>query len=346
MRILLTGGLGGIGRWLTRWLAQAGHTLRVLDRAPHADLPHAEYSPCDVTDYAALRRQMEGMEAVVHLAAIISPARGLAQDIFDVNGRGTFNAYQAAVEAGVRRFINFSSINTLGYNFGVKPAPIHYFPIDEDHPSFTTDPYSFSKTIGEQIGEYFWRRDGFSSLSLRPCGVVDPEVYRPEQLRQFIAGLNQVLQALVERPQAERRAIARRALELFDATRARRALPGAIDNLAERTLDLAAQSPDAAAAGFTHGGHSDFWTIVDVRDVCQAVEKGLNAELAGHHALLITDSHNLAGIESELLADTFFPEATRRVRPLQGTESLVSIERARALIGYEPAHSVRQLYPR
>ena len=45
------------------------------------------------------------------------------------------------------------------------------------------------------------------------------------------------------------------------------------------------------------------------------------------------------GVESEALLDLFFPDVTARKRTLHGAESLVSIERARELIGFEPEHS-------
>ena len=41
----------------------------------------------------------------------------------------------------------------LGYGFGVREWDIQYFPIDEDHPSYATDTYSFSKTVVEEIGK-------------------------------------------------------------------------------------------------------------------------------------------------------------------------------------------------
>jgi nucleoside-diphosphate-sugar epimerase len=345
MKILLTGGLGGIGRPLARSLIAAGHEVRITDRAPQVNFSRAEYYPCDVTDYAAVRAIMQGMEAVVHLAAIISPGRGQAHDVFHTNATGTFNVYQAAVEAGVRKLVNFSSINTLGYNFSIRPVPLHYFPLDESHPSFTTDPYSFSKQICEQVSEYFWRRDGFSSLSLRPTGVYNLDEFPPDQMREFVAGFNRVLVRLLERPEAERLAVTRRALELFDATRPERAVPGAPDSWTQRGLRLVQVSPDAAAVGFVYGGHNDFWTSIDVRDVCQAVEKALAAEIQGHHALLLTDSHNMVGIESERLLRLFFPQVTHRTRSLVGTESIVSIDRARTMLGFEPEFSIQRFYP-
>ena len=51
------------------------------------------------------------------------------------------------------------------------------------------------------------------------------------------------------------------------------------------------------------------------------------------------DSRNWTGIESETLLGLFFPEVKARKRPLKGTETLVSIDRARDVIGFEPEYS-------
>ncbi len=68
------------------------------------------------------------------------------------------------------------------------------------------------------------------------------------------------------------------------------------------------------------------------------------AEYEGSHALYVNESHNLPGVESEMLAQLFFPETTVRKRPLVGTEALVSLEKARRLIGFEPENSVSQWF--
>jgi nucleoside-diphosphate-sugar epimerase len=346
MHILITGALGGIGKHVTAHLAALGHRVRAIDLAPQsaAAALAVEYHACDITDYNALRPHLEGAEAVLHLAAIISPCHGLPQDVFHVNVTGTFNVYQAAAEAGVRRVINTSSINTLGYNFGIKPVPLHYFPVDEDHPALATDPYSFSKQVGEQIADYFFRRDGITGFSLRLCGVYDQNSFPPQALVAFSLGLRRELQALLERPEAERLAIAREALRLYDETRPERSHPGALFDLVRRTLALAQRSPAAAAAGYNYGGQGDLWTTIDIRDVVQAFEKALLADAPDHQPLFINDSHNLAGIQTEQLLGLFFPQVTRRTRPIPGTQSVVSIDRARALIGFEPQYSVSRYF--
>ena len=71
----------------------------------------------------------------------------LGKQIFQINAAGSFNVYQAAADAGIKRVVSASSINALGFNFGVKASRIRYLPIDEDHPNVTTDAYSFCKEV-------------------------------------------------------------------------------------------------------------------------------------------------------------------------------------------------------
>ena len=87
-------------------------------------------------------------------------------------------------------------------------------------------------------------------------------------------------------------------------------------------------------------GVTNFWTGIHAEDSAQAFEKGLTAEYKGAHPLFITQAKDRTGVESVELLRLFFPDVTQRKRPLCGSESLVSIERARELIGFEPAHSL------
>jgi nucleoside-diphosphate-sugar epimerase len=90
-------------------------------------------------------------------------------------------------------------------------------------------------------------------------------------------------------------------------------------------------------------GRSNFWTSIHAEDAAQALEKGLLADYEGSHPLYVNDRENTTGVESETLVRVFFPEVTARTHPLIGTESLVSIDKARELIGFEPEHPISQL---
>ncbi|HEX9017926.1 MAG TPA: hypothetical protein VF806_01995, partial [Anaerolineaceae bacterium] len=83
----------------------------------------------------------------------------------------------------------------------------------------------------------------------------------------------------------------------------------------------------------------NFFTMLDERDSAQAVEKGLSANFDGSHALFINDRLNAYGVDSSLLAELFYPDVQTFTRPLVGRDTLVSIDKARALIGFEPEYT-------
>lgn len=332
MHMLVTGGIGHVGKEVVRHLVAAGHTVRVIDLAKDVDLPEADYAQCDICDLDSLRRQVDGCEGIVHLAAIPSPRRPGAE-MFRVNALGTFNVFQAAVDCGVGRVAQASSINALGYNYGTKPFPVQYLPIDEAHPTFTTDPYSYTKETVEDIGRYFWRRYGLSSVAFRLPDVVPGGTAVEERWRTWGARQKLAFEALMARPEWEVEATVRDLVARYDAFRTMEGFRGADAVL----RDHGAFAPEL---WWLLCKRYDFWSMVDSRDAAQAFEMALTSEYEGSHPLFICDAHNATGIPSEDLARVFFPRATRRDGSLPGTTSLVSAQRARELLGVEPKHTL------
>lgn len=325
MKILVTGAMGEIGRPTVRWLLSHGHEVRALDLDVSQPIAGAECVQGDVTDYESVYELMEGMEAIVHLAAYRHPSMAPSQRMFHVNVGGTFNIFQAAAAHGIRRVVCASSINALGYNFGIRfPAgQLRYFPIDEEHPTYTTDPYSFSKQMIEEIGGYFWRRENITSLFLRFPAVYDLEAETASILLKFVEECSRQTAEVMALPEPDRSQRVRAIIQDFERRAAAREW--------EKAFDLS--FPDAPIMF----GRSNFWTSLDVRDAAQAIEKGLLADYEGSHAVYITDTHNFVGLPSRELVEVWFPDVTTWKKPVHGTEALVSNERVRALIGFEPA---------
>jgi nucleoside-diphosphate-sugar epimerase len=329
MKVLVTGGTGAVGRMAVARLIENGHDVTVIGRSPDIVIEGAQYKQCDILDFDCLTENIAGMEGVVHLAAIPNPGLGTGQEIFKVNCTGTFNVYRAAANAGIQRIVSASSINALGYNFGIKRFTLSYFPMDEDHPSFTTDPYSFSKQVMEEIGAYFWRREGISSVFLRLPGVYEMTEERMERMQQFRAAAQQQYQDLLDMDEVERTEVVQGIIRQHDQLRAELAFESRENWRTMRQLPYAR----------VMFGYSNFWASVDARDSAQAIEKGLLADYAGSYPLWVNDSHNSAGIPTETLASWFYPDVPLK-RRLEGTESLVSIDKARKLLGFEPEYSV------
>ncbi|HME22639.1 MAG TPA: NAD(P)-dependent oxidoreductase [Acetobacteraceae bacterium] len=168
MQIAVTGGLGRLGRYVVRELAQ--HTVRVLDIGAPADCHQA-----DLRDIGALRAGLRDIEVVVHLGGI---DRSVATDdaaTMQVNAMGTWNLFEASLQVGVRRVIHCSSSSVLGLDQSNPHLPPCYLPIDEAHPLRPTDAYGLSKLCGERIAEAYSRR-GLEVIVVRPCLVAFPEM--------------------------------------------------------------------------------------------------------------------------------------------------------------------------
>ena len=116
MNVFVTGGTGFVGREIVRELHDAGHSARLLVRNANpavlrlAERFHAEIRQGDLLDAASLPKTMQGTEAVIHLVGIISEFDG--QTFENIHARGTKNVVQAALIAGVKRFVHMSALGT------------------------------------------------------------------------------------------------------------------------------------------------------------------------------------------------------------------------------------------
>ena len=335
MHVLITGCTGTVGRLTVERLVHSGHDVRVIGLDDHAHIAGAEYRTCDINDYTALRQQVEGIEGIVHLAALPHPSRGTAEHIFHVNCSGTFNVYQAAAEEGIKRVVSASSINALGFNFGVIPFEISYFPIDEEHPTQTTDAYSFSKRVLEETAEYFWRRDGISGVCLRLPFVFDPD---NKNRRRFAAGAQDHYAELLNlSPQQQAERVQSIWAQCAEMQRERAAEK---QSFKPGDPNLTPEQERAFAQRRMVMGITNFWTGIHAADSAQAFAKGLTADYTGSHPLFVTQSENRAGIDSEELLRLFFPGVKERKRTISGRAPLVSFARAKDLIDFAPEYSL------
>jgi len=115
---LITGGSGFVGSHVVRALAKRGDELRLFARR-RANLSHFEdldfeRATGDITDLRAVRRAMEGVERVFHVAGTTAIRAEDRQRIFDVNVRGTRIVFEEALAAEVQRAVLTSSIGAIG----------------------------------------------------------------------------------------------------------------------------------------------------------------------------------------------------------------------------------------
>lgn len=171
-RVLVTGGAGYVGSALVPKLLARGHAVNVLDLylygdglfADLHDHPGLTEVKGDLRDGAAVRRALEGCDAVIHLACISNdPSYDLDPELGKSINYDAFRPLvRAAKQAGVERFIYASSSSV----YGIKSEP----EVTEALPVEPLTDYSRYKALCEDVLEEE-RQPGFVTLVLRPSTV-------------------------------------------------------------------------------------------------------------------------------------------------------------------------------
>ncbi|MFI9353407.1 NAD-dependent epimerase/dehydratase family protein [Streptomyces lydicus] len=161
--VLLTGAAGGLGTLMRELLPPHGYRLRLFDRRP---VDTTEGEPAAITaelaDKKALREAVRGVDAIVHLAGISLEAP--FEKILRANIEGTYQVYEAAREAGVRRVVFASSNHAVG--FTPRP-PDGSAAIPVGTPRRPDTYYGLSKGFGEDLASLYWDVHGIETVSLR-----------------------------------------------------------------------------------------------------------------------------------------------------------------------------------
>ena len=283
MRIAVTGGSGKLGRGVIAVLTAAGHEVFNLDRAaaPGGPARPSGFIEIDLTDsgqvidaLSGVEEKYESLDAVVHLAAI--PAPGLLTNIatFQNNMLASFNVFEAARKAGIKRIIHASSETVLGLPFDVPPP---YIPVDEEYPARPESTYSLVKHLEEQMAIELVRWDPeLKIVALRFSNVMEPADY------------------------AE--------------------FPSFDDDARKRKWNL--------------------WGYIDARDGAQAIRRALEWDSTGFDRFIIAAADTVMTRPNAELVAEVFPGV-----PVKGelgvNDTLLSIGKARRVLGYAPEHSWR-----
>lgn len=108
MKLAVTGATGFVGRRLLRLAVEAGHQLHALTRKPRDDLRGVNWITGALDHRDALRKLVEGCDAVIHIAGVLKAKDRAAFDAGNVTG--TLNMLAAATAGGVHRFVHVSSL--------------------------------------------------------------------------------------------------------------------------------------------------------------------------------------------------------------------------------------------
>lgn len=197
MRVLLTGGSGFVGAGLAAELVGAGHLVVAFDNNSRGSKERlarfgdaVEFVEGDVRDLDAVRRATKGCEVVWHLAYINGTRYFYERpdDVLEVGVKGTVNTIDAALEAGVRRYVLASTSET--YN---EPAKV---PTDESEPLKIPDilnprfSYGGGKIACELLTQHLARPRGLETVIFRPHNFYGPDMGHehviPEIVRRIV----------------------------------------------------------------------------------------------------------------------------------------------------------------
>lgn len=279
-RVAVTGSSGKLGRAVVDHLDAHGWDVVALDQAPPAR-DGIVATRADLTDFgqayealAAVDDRHDGIEALVHLAAVPAPGLRTNSATFHNNMLATYNVFSAALQAGVRNIVWASSETVLGLPFAEYPP---YVPVDEDYPPRPNSTYSLVKTLEEELARQLcrWHPD-LKLIGLRFSNVMYPEDYA--------------------------------AFPSFD-------------------LDA-------------HQRKWNLWSYIDARDGAQAVRRALEHDMTGTDVFIIANADTVMSRPNDDLLAEVFPGVPVK-RPFGPNETLLSIDKARRVLGYEPEYTWR-----
>jgi len=168
MKILITGASGEVAQGGFISYLSTYYDLILTDYKPPERKSKHTFLPCDITHYKEVKKVLNGVDAVIHLAGKGEPET--PYEIFSVNVMGILNLIEASLECNIKKFIYFSSICVYGLpGSGVYPD---YLPIDEKHSLKAKDSYGISKILAETLLKSYSRKCRFPVIVFRPGAII------------------------------------------------------------------------------------------------------------------------------------------------------------------------------
>ena len=174
---LVTGSSGHVGSNFIRELSKQGFTIRCIDfdgdyRAYEGF--EVEVIKGDITDKESLEPIFKNVDIVFHTAALINLDRRYKKQIRLVNVAGTKNVCEAALQAGVKKLIHFSSVDAF-YRFPIEEPLLESRKLIDDPNAV---PYDLSKADGQKVVLQFCEK-GLDASIIHPTSIVGPNDFKP-----------------------------------------------------------------------------------------------------------------------------------------------------------------------
>jgi len=315
MKALITGISGRVGANLANEMKARGYEIRGLvmpgdPQAAKAARLGVELLEVDMADGERLRSAVDGMDAVVHLAAQIPQGDSPAERMLDVNTRATMSLMEGALVSStpLKRFVLASTYQI--YN----PFITQQITFDEETPREPIDIYALTKLLSEEICFAYMREYGLSVTSLRYCSIKAANevlgMLHPAWLNYFI-----------------QMTLSKNRIPWFGAER--------IDETKAIMRDLLG-TPDAVCGVSDPDGEPWRLVVTDVRDVAAGTILALESDAASGEAF------NMTGCPPVAYTDAARKLADATGRPYRAVTmpfwrgAGASTDKARALLGYDP----------
>ncbi len=184
--VMITGGLGYVGRYLTKRLSEQGVQVVSYNR-DYSEASSEFMTPVqgELFDIPRIVRTIQqfGVDRVIHTAAMSHPDLSIDLPITTVaaNIDGTIHLLEAMRLAGIKKLVNFSSETVYGHVDGV---------VNERSPANPTTPYGVTKLATEHFGRVYNELYGMEVISLRIAEVYGPENKMPQVLRDILKAVH------------------------------------------------------------------------------------------------------------------------------------------------------------
>jgi nucleoside-diphosphate-sugar epimerase len=317
MKVLVTGGAGFLGLYVTEQLAARGDAVRVFCRGKYSELDKlgVEQLQGDLRDAGAVRRACDGVEAVFHVAAVAG-IWGPWTFYHGINTEGTLNVIEACRAAHVPKLVYTSSPSVI-----YDGAPHENVDETYPYPRHFLCHYPHSKALAERA-VLAGNRNGLSTVSLRPHLIWGPRD-------------NHLIPRLIERAKSGRLRRVGDGTNLISMSY--------VENVAAAHL----QAADALGSGSRVAGQAYFinepepvnlwdWINQLLRQAgLPEVRKSVSAKVARRAGAVIESAYRAFGVKSE-------PPMTRFLASQLSGSHYYDTSKARRDFGYAPAISVEE----
>ncbi|MBN2010333.1 NAD-dependent epimerase/dehydratase family protein [candidate division KSB1 bacterium] len=181
-KVMVTGATGFTGGYLAEELVNRGYHVVAL-ALPDQNVERLKKLGIEVvtgnlTKKDSLIPAVTGVDTVYHIAAVYREQNVPKQYFFDVNVGGSRNLLEAALEAGVRRYVHCSTVGVQG--------EIKNPPAKETDPYGPGDVYQQSKVEGEKLALEFFKNNDIEGVVFRPVGIYGPGDMRFLKIFKFV----------------------------------------------------------------------------------------------------------------------------------------------------------------